>query len=105
MKKLMVVVSAIALGTASSVHAAENGLVAHFTFDDATKFGYDSVQKKVIGEILSANYNDPSKTSAPVSCEAPFVRGMQIKDTAWYQTSCMSVPGTSFGAAQGIPYN
>lgn len=88
-----------------TAQAAEDGLVAHFTFDDATQFGYDSVQKKVIGEIVSANYSDPASISAPVSCEAPFVRGMQIKDTAWYQTSCMSVPGTSFGSAQGIPYN
>ena len=82
--------------------AAENGLVAHFTFDDATQFGYDSVQKKVIGEITNDGY-DATKIAAPTSCEAPIVRGLKTAQ-GWGASNYMTVPGTSFGSAQGIPY-
>lgn len=82
--------------------AAENGLVAHFTFDDATKFGYDSVQKKVIGEITNDGY-DPKNYANPTFCDAPIVRGMKTAQ-GWGASNYMTVPGTSFGSAQGIPY-
>ena len=102
MKKLMVVVSAIALGTASSVHAAENGLVAHFTFDDATKFGYDSVQKKTIGTVYNSSFWGSSAVG-PKECDAPHVRGLKVAD-GWWQNNTMVVPDWAFGSAQGIPY-
>jgi len=100
MKKLMVIASAI--GIASQVFAAEQGLVAHFTFDDATKFGYDNVQKKVIGVITSDSVLSAA-TAEPTSCDAPIVKGMQIA-TGWWQNNYMTVSGSDFGAAQGIPY-
>lgn len=112
MKKLMVVVSAIALGTASSVHAAENGLVAHFTFDDddAAKFSdstkpnvYDSIQKKKIGTIYNSSFwgvrQDP-----PTLCDgAPHVRGLKFTDV-FAANNMMVVAKGDFGSAQHIPY-
>ena len=95
---LLALVSCLVL----KAQAAEEGLVAHFTFDDATQFGYDSVQKKVIGEITNDGY-DPKNHANPTACEAPIVRGMKTAQ-GWGASNYMTVPGTSFGSEQGIPY-
>ena len=94
---------AVAIYIPASSMAMERGLVAHFTFDDAAQFGYDKVQKSVIGTIASTNYHDPASVVEPASCDAPIVRGMNFS-AGWYQSTAMTVPGDSFGSASGIPY-
>ena len=85
-----------------TAQAAEEGLVAHFTFDDATQFGYDRIQKSAIGTIYNTSHDSTVTPAAPTSCDAPIVRGMKIS-TGWWHNTYMKVPGTSFGSAQGIP--
>lgn len=93
----------LSAGLAMGVSAAENGLVAHFTFDDPANFGYDKVQKTVIGTIYKTNHSSAEDVADPTSCDAPFVKGMKMAG-GWWQNNYMSVPGSSFGSAQGIPY-
>ncbi|HRU18909.1 MAG TPA: LamG domain-containing protein [Kiritimatiellia bacterium] len=94
--------TALSVGLFMDAAAAENGLVAHFTFDNPTQFGYDNVQQAVIGTITSDSISGATPAD-PTSCDAPIVRGMQIA-TGWWQNNYMTVPGASFGSAQGIPY-
>lgn len=102
MKKLKIAVSVLAFGVASSVGAAEDGLVAHFTFDDAANFMFDRVQGKAIGTVYSTNHSKPEDVAAPTVCEAPHVRGLQVAG-GWWQNNYLIVDGASFGSAQGIP--
>ena len=101
MKKLKIAVSVLALGAASSVGAAEEGLVAHFTFDDAANFMYDRVQGKAIGTVFDTSFMGATPAS-PTACEAPHVRGLQVAG-GWWQNNYLVVDGASFGSAQGIP--
>ncbi len=80
----------------------ENGLVAHFTFDDASRFGFDSVRQAEIGTVYNTSIMSAA-VAEPTSCEAPVVSGMATA-TGWWQNNYMEVPGASFGSAQGIPY-
>ena len=84
--------------------ASDRGLVAHFTFDDAARFGFDSVRQAEIGTIVNFNAwpSSASDVAAPTSCEGPVVNGMQTA-TGWWQGNYMQVPGASFGSANGIP--
>ncbi len=102
-KSFLIHATALAIGLALVSSASEEGLVAHFTFDNAARFGYDSVRQAEIGTIHSfTNYNSASAAAAPVSCEAPVGQGMQTAG-GWWWNSYMQVPGSSFGSAQGIP--
>lgn len=101
--KAIAIVPAIVVGIVARVVAAESGLVAHFTFDDATQFGYDKIQDAVIGTISVTNYSNPASSAMPASCDAPIVRGMGFP-TGWFQSCAMTVPGASFGSSKGIPY-
>lgn len=101
--KAAAIVPTIVVGIVARVVAAESGLVAHFTFDDATQFGYDKIQDAVIGTISVTNYSSPASSAMPTSCDAPMVRGM-IFPTGWFQSCAMTVPGASFGSSKGIPY-
>lgn len=80
---------------------SRGGLVARFTFDDASNFGYDSVQKKTIGTVYSTSIMNV-EAADPTACEAPHVRGLQVAG-GWWQNNYMVVPGEAFGSAQGIP--
>ncbi|MGN0833723.1 MAG: LamG domain-containing protein [Kiritimatiellia bacterium] len=102
MKRLKIVVSVLALGAASSIGAAENGLVAHFTFDDAANFMYDRIQRKAIGTVYDTGVLSVTPAS-PTACAAPHVRGFQVAG-GWWQNNYLVVDGASFGSAQGIPY-
>ncbi len=97
--------AALAAGFALTSAASDQGLVAHFTFDDAAHFGFDSVQQAEIGTIVNMNAwpDSASDVVAPTSCEAPIVRGLQTA-TGWWQGNYMQVSGSSFGSAHGIPY-
>jgi len=101
--KAAAIVPTIVVGIVARVVAAESGLVAHFTVDDATQFGYDKIQDAVIGTISVTNYSSPASSAMPTSCDAPMVRGM-IFPTGWFQSCAMTVPGASFGSSKGIPY-
>ena len=82
--------------------ASDRGLVAHFTFDDASRFGFDSVRQAEIGTVYNTSIMSAA-TAAPTSCEAPIMRGMAIA-TGWWQNNYMQVPGELFGSTYGIPY-
>ena len=82
--------------------APDQGLVAHFTFDDAARFGFDSVRQAEIGTVYNTSIMSAA-VADPTSCEAPVVSGMATA-TGWWQNNYMEVPGESFGSAQGIPY-
>ena len=99
-----ILIAALATGFALSSSASEDGLVAHFTFDDAEHWGYDSVRQAEIGTVSNtvvSGYSEP--LASPSSCEAPVVRGMQFA-SGWWQNNYMEVPGALFGSAHGIPY-
>ncbi len=94
----------LAIGMAMHTAASEQGLVAHFTFDDAAHWGFDSVRQAEIGTVYStvvSGFSEP--VGYPTSCAAPIVRGLATA-TGWWQNNYMEVPGASFGSAYGIPY-
>lgn len=95
-------VAALALCAALRLAAADEGLVTHITFDDATRFGYDNVQETEIGTIVNTSIMGV-EPAGPTSCAAPVVRGLQVVDGFW-KNNYLSVPGASFGSAQGIPF-
>ena len=102
--KTTMTLAALAAGFALTTAASEQGLVAHFTFDDAAHWGFDSVRQAEIGTVYDnvvPGFSEPVASAS--SCAAPIVKGFQTAG-GWWQNNYMEVPGASFGSAYGIPY-
>ena len=94
----LILCAALVAGLAFPSVASEQGLVAHFTFDNAAHFGYDSVRQAEIGNVEK----QLSAASDPASCDGAIIGGMAFQP-AWYNNNYMLVPGADFSSSQGIP--